>query len=265
MAQWFFVSDLHLGHSNIIKYCKRPFVSTDEESFLRMAESGNILYFDVKISQESTERMNARIIDSINATVSSGDNLVILGDFCFIDKYNKFGKPDAGKSAKQYRDRINCKNIYLIYGNHDDRRILSPLFSACFDQHMWNINGQKVFTSHYPCRTWDSAHHGAYMLYGHTHAALTPEDNGQLLPYDKMVFTDGFNKVLKKYNIDQTDAIVEDLLKVAASTKGINLTLDVGVDNQRKNMPFGTPWSMDEIHAYMAKKKSRWLERKQSF
>lgn len=265
MAQWFFVSDLHLGHSNIIKYCKRPFVSPDEESFLRMAESGNILYFDVKISQESTERMNTRIIDSINATVGSGDNLVILGDFCFIDKYNKFGKPDAGKSAKQYRDRINCKNIYLIYGNHDDRRILSPLFSACYDQHMWNINGQKVFTSHYPCRSWDSAYHGAYMLYGHTHAALTPEDNGQLLPYDKMVFTDGFNKVLRKYNIDQTDAIMEDLLKVAASTKGINLTLDVGVDNQRKNMPFGTPWNMDEIHAYMAKKKSRWLERKQSF
>jgi calcineurin-like phosphoesterase family protein len=83
MAQWFFVSDLHLGHSNIIKYCKRPFVSLDEESFLRMAESGNILYFDVKISQESTERMNTRIIDSINATVGSGDNLVILGDFLF--------------------------------------------------------------------------------------------------------------------------------------------------------------------------------------
>ena len=99
------------------------------------------------------------------------------------------------------------------------------------------------------------------MLYGHTHASLSPEDNGELLSYDKEIYSKGFTDVLKKHGLAANQNIIQDLLKVAASTKGINLTLDVGVDNCRKGLPFGTPWSMDDVHAYMNKKKPKWIER----
>ena len=71
MPQWFFVSDLHLEHTNVIKYCKRPFLSFEEESNLQLAESGVVSLRDVKISQETTNRMTTQIIDSINAQTES--------------------------------------------------------------------------------------------------------------------------------------------------------------------------------------------------
>lgn len=57
MAKRFFISDLHLGHSNIIKYQQRPFASLDE--------------------------MHEILINNWNAVVSPDDEVYILGDFAF--------------------------------------------------------------------------------------------------------------------------------------------------------------------------------------
>jgi len=263
---WFFSADWHLGHANIIKYCKRPFLSREEEGLLSMIDRGAIPARDLRISPESTNRMTDTIIDSTNAVVGSDDTLVLIGDFCWTPRDDRF------TVAKKFRDRINCKNMFLIWGNHDDRRILGPLFKACYDQYVFNVDGQHIFCSHYPCRSWDMAHHGSWDLYGHVHDLYGPEDNGDLMPYQKKVFTEGFNSVLERYfggDIGENDRhnVVQDLLAVCASLNGIDLTVDVGVDNRIRgdSVPFGTPWSMTDLRSYMGSKKSRWDARSDGY
>lgn len=258
---WFFSADWHLGHSNIIKYCKRPFLSREEEGLLEMIDRGSIPARDLRISPESTNRMTDTIIDSTNAVVAPDDTLVVIGDYCWTPRD---GRWDV---ARKYRERINCKNMFLIWGNHDDRRILAPLFKACYDQYVFNVDGQHIFVSHYPCRSWDMAHHGSWDLYGHVHDLYGPEDNGDLMPYQKKVFTEGFHSVLERHGLDNRDKVVDELLAVCASLNGIDLTLDVGVDNRIRGeaVPFGTPWSMTDLRAYMGKKKSRWDARSDGY
>lgn len=257
---WYASADPHLNHSNIIKYCKRPFLSLEEKNLLELVERGIIPERELRISQESTNLMTNTIIDNINKVVNPNDTFVILGDFCWTSKFNR------EEDIKNLRNRILCKNVFLILGNHDDKRVyrnLAGYFSGIYDQFVFNVNSKNIFTSHYPARSWDKANHGSYCLYGHCHSNLSPEDNGELLYYDKKVYTDGFTDVLKKYGIEN-GSIVEDLMQVAASVKGIDLTLDVGVDNtiRGEEIPFGTPWSFEEIVSYMDKKIDKWNLRK---
>ena len=58
----FFTADLHFGHNNIIKHCKRPFQSVDD--------------------------MDDALIDNWNAVVSNKDTVYICGDvgMCKPDK-----------------------------------------------------------------------------------------------------------------------------------------------------------------------------------
>jgi hypothetical protein len=41
------------------------------------------------------------------------------------------------------------------------------------------------------------------------------------------------------------------MIETIRSSKPKLKTLDVGVDNRRDGIPFGTPWSFDEIKKYM--------------
>jgi calcineurin-like phosphoesterase family protein len=102
----FFTADLHLGHRNIIGYCNRPF-STGEE-------------------------MDAKIISSINETVGQNDILYIIGDFCH-----------KGGIALAYRERIICKNVHIILGNHDEPTKFTSGFSSVSDQKMILCINQK--------------------------------------------------------------------------------------------------------------------------
>ena len=79
MADIWFTSDFHLGHFNIIRYCKRPFADTRE--------------------------MNAAILERLNALVKPDDVLYFLGDFCM-------GGP---KAVTFYRDQIACKTIHFPF------------------------------------------------------------------------------------------------------------------------------------------------------
>jgi calcineurin-like phosphoesterase family protein len=56
MINVWFTSDFHLGHRNIIRYCNRPFDSTDD--------------------------MDATILANLNKKVGENDILYFLGDFC---------------------------------------------------------------------------------------------------------------------------------------------------------------------------------------
>jgi calcineurin-like phosphoesterase family protein len=198
----YFISDTHFGHGNILKYCCRPFLSDQERQLLAEGR-------DFKVSRESVERMDAAILTGINAVVGPEDTLWHLGDF-------SFGPPEA---ACGYRERIACRTVHLLWGNHD-RREIAPLFSQCHEQVGIVVEGQRIFLNHYPMLSWDGSTKGAWHLHGHVHGRLAHRP--------------------------LTRALVAKLLM-----------LDVGVDGPEEVGSAHTfrPWSMAEIQAYMESKK----------
>ncbi len=145
----YFTSDLHLGHANIIKYCSRPFASVEE--------------------------MDAKIISNINTEVRhpDRDELVIAGDFCFggIDK------------AVSYRERIACKNVRLVLGNHDlnlyNKHLVqfTGLFASVDDIRLTKARGHDLVVCHYAMRVWPGSHKGSWHLYGHSHGTLPRDES----------------------------------------------------------------------------------------
>ena len=57
----------------------------------------------------SMDQMNDAIVDNINSKVGQDDTLIHLGDLAF-GGFDKIG---------QFLDRLVCKNIHLVLGNHD--------------------------------------------------------------------------------------------------------------------------------------------------
>lgn len=80
----FFTSDTHFDHTNIIKYCNRPFQDTDE--------------------------MNREMVTRWNKTVQPLDTVYHLGDFALT----------STERCKHFLTLLNGK-IILIRGNHDKK------------------------------------------------------------------------------------------------------------------------------------------------
>lgn len=77
------ISDLHLGHKNIIGFCDRPF--------------------------KTVEEMDETLISNVNETVGKKDLLWFLGDFAFGSK----------ERIQRYTESIFCSQKSIILGNHD--------------------------------------------------------------------------------------------------------------------------------------------------
>ncbi len=165
----FFCSDPHAFHANILKYCRRLAFMTpaDREAFLALEAEGSDLR-SLRISDESVDNMNRGLAANINSRVGPSDVLWCLGDWVFGS-----GK-DYARNARWFRDQIHCRTVFLVWGNHDDRKI-RDLFSATYDQVEIRVNGVKMTLNHYPMLTWNGQHHGSIEspnvhLYGHVHA-----------------------------------------------------------------------------------------------
>lgn len=140
----FITSDLHINHSNIIKYSNRPF--------------------------ENVHEMNDAIIKNWNSVVSNEDIVFNLGDFSFCND----------TCTIKFLEQLNGVQ-YFIYGNHDKvmksdkvqnyckRTNKIKLFSDVFEL---NYKGSFIFMSHYAHRTWNRSHRGSLHLYGHSHGTL---------------------------------------------------------------------------------------------
>ena len=184
--------------------------------------------------------MDNTIIDNINSVVGPDDVLFHLGDWAFGDT----------KYYKQFRERLVCQNVHLIYGNHDGEIIrdeeLQSLFSSVRFYAEITMNGQKIIMSHYAHRVWNMNHYGAWMLYGHSHGSLKPAISADIV----MHLIDR-----KKYNE----------LKLLAEDKHPNYTangksMDVGIDTH----PEFRPYSFDEIAAIMKNKQIMNVDNHQS-
>ncbi|MEL6104705.1 MAG: metallophosphoesterase [Planctomycetota bacterium] len=161
MSQVWFTADTHFGHANIIKHCQRPFLSPNEQRQAKEDPRGSW-----RVSRTTVEKHDEQLLETINSLVSTNDTLWIVGDFCWGEL----------SSARYYRNRIECKDVRLVWGNHDHRSI-EPVFSQTMEQGMISVKRQRIWLNHYPMRSWDRAFHGSWHLYGHVHARLQHEDD----------------------------------------------------------------------------------------
>ena len=125
---------------------------------------------DGKIPIESTrdfntiEDMNSVIVDNINSKIGPDDTLIHLGDFSF-GGFDKIG---------QFLDRLVCKNIHLVLGNHDhhiknNRENIHDRFLSVQNYLEVNIDGANFVLSHYPLCSWNQLSKGVIQLHGHVH------------------------------------------------------------------------------------------------
>lgn len=133
----FFTSDLHLGHSNIIRYCNRPF--------------------------EHVADMDNTLIKNWNNKVRPDDQVYVLGDF-------SFGHPD------KYVGYLHGR-IFLVPGNHDKIKRFENWEKAgkvkiLPELHRCSLNGQPMSLCHYAMRVWDRSHFGSWHLFGHSHGSM---------------------------------------------------------------------------------------------
>lgn len=128
----FFISDLHIGHLNAIKFDNRPFES---------------------ISQE-----NDTIIKNWNNAVSSNDDIYILGDFAWKTEMSL----DVIRELKGKK--------HMILGNHDKfTPELEKCFESISNYEVIVVNHQRIVLSHYPIAFWYGQHKYTVLLYGHVH------------------------------------------------------------------------------------------------
>lgn len=149
---YYFISDTHFYHGNIIRYCNRPFKTVNE--------------------------MNSTIVKNINKEVKEDDILIHGGDFAY-------GRMSSIENIEYIRQFIVCKNIILVCGNHDkiilQSKILKSLFSETLNYFLRDINGHKFLITHKPvyhdCDTWEKTllkqeynkDNSLIYLHGHTH------------------------------------------------------------------------------------------------
>lgn len=180
-----FTSDTHYWHKNI----------TYGESVWKNKETGCRKF-------NTTQEMSRHIVYQINKYVDKDAILFHLGDWSFGGINNIWN----------FRKQINCKNIYLVSGNHDHHIIKNaelpnvrrvepysqtledgkPISGEYPDYVLAQSLFKNVFTNqiveleidhylflllHYPMQNWDDRHKQSIHLHGHTHGTLP------LIPY----------------------------------------------------------------------------------
>ena len=136
-----FTSDLHFGHRNIIRFCNRPF--------------------------NSTEEMDEALVENWNSVVKPDDYVFDLGDFAFAPQLRWY----------ELLARLNGRHI-LILGNHDITRWpgdnVMELFHRVEQQMILKIDNRTVILNHYPllcyAGTYRSPEQAVWQLHGHVHS-----------------------------------------------------------------------------------------------
>jgi len=140
----FVTADHHLGHTNILKFCDRPF--------------------------EDVDHMDTELVNRWNEVVGRNDMVYYLGDFTLAS---------AGTAA-HYLERL-VGRITFLTGSHD-RWLKYPADRnkyGVFSRHMYvgdihkiKHQDQYVTLCHYAMRSWPRSFHGSLHLYGHSHGRL---------------------------------------------------------------------------------------------
>jgi calcineurin-like phosphoesterase family protein len=127
--------------------------------------------------------MNDAVVRQINATIGKNDTAYCLGDWSFGSLEN----------ARIFREKINCENVHLILGNHDNRHgtqinpiipnsqnhlgmhlFFYDLFESVSNYKEFYYNKTLFCLFHYPISSWNKMSDGSICLFGHCHSS--PED-----------------------------------------------------------------------------------------
>lgn len=135
-----FTSDTHFCHENIIKYCNRPFNSVKEH--------------------------DETLIERWNEKVQRNDIIFHLGDFGFASE----------SKLKSILNELNGIK-YLIFGNHDWRRmsetICTRYFQEVSQQMVIKVDEQLIYLNHFPFLCFSGSWKGldaSWQLFGHVHS-----------------------------------------------------------------------------------------------
>jgi calcineurin-like phosphoesterase family protein len=149
--QLYFTSDTHYMHTNI---CRGTTRWSNADGFTR--------------DFDTLDQMNDRIVNGINSVVGQDDILFHLGDWSF----------GGFERIEEFRNRINCKNIHIVLGNHDhhierDREDIRRLFTSVNQYLELEVKGkdweQNYVLMHYPIISWNKMNDGVIHLHGHVH------------------------------------------------------------------------------------------------
>lgn len=148
---WVF-SDPHFNHKNICRGITAW-----------RTQDGNVPISQTR-DYPNLDKMNADIVNNINNNIMQDDIAICLGDW-------SFGGYD---SIREFWDRIVCKNIHLILGNHDhhienNRDGSQGLFKSVSHYNTLELGQFKFRLMHYPISSWDGLNKGVMHLHGHCH------------------------------------------------------------------------------------------------
>ena len=147
---YWFTSDEHYGHANVIGFNKRPF--------------------------KTVEDMDENLIANFNSVVNKDDITIHAGDFCWLNKKEEV--------YKKYVSRLHGNHVLLV-GSHDHWQPGSAKYIW-----RKRIYGQLIVVCHYAMLTWECSHYNSWQLFGHSHGRLDlPHkqydigvDNNNLMP-----------------------------------------------------------------------------------
>ncbi len=133
-----YISDLHFGHKNVIRFDHRPFCDIDE--------------------------MDYSLIKLWNSRVQEDDHVYIIGDFAY----------KSGKSSDWYLKQLKGHK-HLIIGNHDKVTLDNPQAMKYFESvdkmmHVTDVDNH-ICLCHYPLAEWYKSRHGSWHIFGHIHGS----------------------------------------------------------------------------------------------
>ena len=138
MSNYWFISDTHFYHTNVIKFCNRPF--------------------------KTMEEMNETMIRNWNERVKPGDLVYHVGDFALMLR--------TDEQLDNLVRRLNGQ-IHLVRGNHDHKRTRKcKKFASVQDYLEIKIGEQRIVLCHYAFRVWNKSHYSSWNLHGHSHGSL---------------------------------------------------------------------------------------------
>ena len=144
----YFMSDLHIGHENVLKLDNRPFNEVNE--------------------------MNQYILNELKNKLTPEDILIDLGDTFWRH---------SEKDCCNFIDEIPANTIIHIMGNHDKYPLYYHQYSKLRQKFFMVADildivvkkDKKLYQlalSHYPLLEWNGQYNGALMIHGHTHGHM---------------------------------------------------------------------------------------------
>jgi calcineurin-like phosphoesterase family protein len=141
----YWTADFHEGHHNIIKYCRRPFKSTEEQHTV--------------------------LVRNFNQRVKPGDTVFHVGDFCF--RNSPGGKVGEGTTRKAADWQADYTGSWIhVRGNHDGNNSLK----TCIERIYIEFGGTRICLVHDPA---DADLTCGLNFVGHVHNAWRIKRSGK--------------------------------------------------------------------------------------